>query len=142
MIENLLKHRRMGTTCKIIRKQSMGINMKRFLVCSLLCAFSVISNAQSIGSFLDFNLGQSMSEVRNIVNVKYPSATWENERCKIKNIRIAGEFFEILDLYFDNNKLTKGVFCHNTFNLDCISYEDAKRYVDNVSPQYINMISI
>lgn len=115
--------------------------MKRYLLCSVFSVFSIITNAQSIGSFLDFHLGQSMSEVRNIVNIKYPSATWDNERCHIYNIRIAGEYFKNLDLYFDNNKLTKGVFCHNTFNLDCISYEDAKRYVDNVSPQYINMIS-
>lgn len=119
----------------------MGINMKRLSVCSLLFAFSIISNAQSIGSFLDFYLGQSMSEVRNIVNNKYPSATWESKRCTINNIRIAGEYFKSLTLYFENNKLIEGRFYHSTFNLYCSSYEEAKRYVDNVSPQYINMIS-
>lgn len=115
--------------------------MKRLSVCSLLFAFSIISNAQSIGSFLDFYLGQSMSEVRNIVNNKYPSATWESKRCTINNIRIAGEYFKSLTLYFENNKLIEGRFYHSTFNLYCSSYEEAKRYVDNVSPQYINMIS-
>lgn len=115
--------------------------MKRFLVCSLLCTFTLISYAQSIGSFLDFYLGQSMSEVKSIVNNKYPSATWKSNECTIENIRIAGENFKRLCLKFDNYKLISGHFYQSTFNIDCFSYENAKRYVDSVSPQYINMIS-
>jgi hypothetical protein len=131
----------MGATCKKLHKQFIEINMKKLLACSLLCAFSLIANAQSIGSFLDFYLGQSISEAKIIVNSKYPSASWDNNKCTIKNVRIAGEDFKSLDLYFEHNKLTSGRFCQSTFNLDCSSYEEAKRYVDNVSPQYINMIS-
>ena len=115
--------------------------MKRLLFCLVLNVFAIISNAQSIGSFLDFHLGQSMSEVRNIVNYKYPSATWKSNECTIDNISIAGENFKGLCLKFDNNKLKSGQFFQSDFKLDAFSYENAKRYVDNVSSQYINMIS-
>ena len=71
----------MGATCKKLHKQFIEINMKKLLACSLLCAFSLIANAQSIGSFLDFYLGQSISEAKIIVNSKYPSASWDNNKC-------------------------------------------------------------
>ena len=117
------------------------ISMKKIFFCFILNAFALIANAQSIGSFLDFHLGQSISEVRNIVNYKYPSATWNGNNCTIDNIRVAGENFKTLCLTFDNNKLISGSFYMASFNLDCNSYVDAKRYVDNVSPQYIDMVS-
>ena len=115
--------------------------MKRLFVSSLFCLLAIFSSAQSIGSFLDFHLGQSMSEVRNIVNYKYPSATWKSNECTIDNISIAGENFKGLCLKFDNNKLKSGQFFQSDFKIDAFSYENAKRYVDNVSSQYINMIS-
>lgn len=115
--------------------------MKKIIIIIALIPFTIYSSAQNIESFLDFRLGQSVSEVRNIVKNKYPSAEWDNNRCDINNVRIAGEYFNTLRLSFANNKVVSGRFSKHTTNLDFPSYDDAKRYVDNLWPQYVDMMS-
>ncbi len=84
--------------------------MKRLFFCFVICAFTIITNAQSIGSFLDFYLGQSMSEVRSITNSKYSSASWDGNRCIIKNINLAGERFGSLYIDFQNGYINEAWF--------------------------------
>ena len=84
--------------------------MKRYLLCLALSAFSIITNAQSIGGFLDFYLGQSMSEVHSITNSKYSSASWDGNRCIIKNISLAGERFDNLYIEFQNGYINEAWF--------------------------------
>ena len=115
--------------------------MKRFLMCTFLGVFSLIIYAQSIGGFLDFYLGQSISDVRNVTYRKYPTAEWKDNECTIRNIRIAGESFKLLLLTFENNSLVRGRFIQSSTNHSCASYEDAKRFVDYNLPQYVDMIS-
>ena len=117
--------------------------MSRFLFCSLFCFFYLFSSAQSIGSFLDFYLGQSISDVRRIVNSKYPSAEWNNNECTISNVRLAGESFNHLYLKFQNNVLVSGKFVESSYNLDIptSSYEDASNFVNYHIPQYVDMIN-
>ena len=117
--------------------------MSRFLFCSLFCFFYLFSSAQSIGSFLDFYLGQSITDVRRIVNSKYPSAEWNNNECTIRNVRLAGESFDNLFLKFQNNVLVSGKFAKGSTNLaiSTSSYEDASNFVNYHIPQYEDMIT-
>lgn len=96
--------------------------MKRFLVCSLLCAFAIIANAQSIGSFLDFYLGQSVSEVRSITSSKYSSVSWDGNQCIIKNISLAGERFENLHIVFQNGYINKAWFEKSSVTMGSYSH--------------------
>lgn len=116
--------------------------MKRYLLCLVLSAFSIIINAQSIGSFLDFYLGQSMSEVRNITNSKYHGAEWENNLCKIQDVSLAGESFKLLALKFQNGKLSSSTFSKNyTFAQIVSGYNNAVRTMDNALQMASGMIS-
>lgn len=102
--------------------------MKRFVISSLLCAFSIINYAQSIGSFLDFYLGQSMSEVRSITNSKYSSVSWDGNRCTINNISLAGERFDNLYIDFQNGYIYEAWF--NKSSTSSGSYSHLTNYLN------------
>jgi len=88
--------------------------MKKIFFCFVFSAFAIISYAQSIGGFLDFYLGQSMSEVRSITNSKYSSVSWESNKCVIKNVVLAGEQFGGLYITFQNGYIYKAEFINNS----------------------------
>ena len=107
--------------------------MKKVFCLFIFFVFVLSTSAQSIGSFLDFYLGQPISEVKNITNSKYPTASWNEKCCIIQNVRIAGELFTRLYLGFDNNILTLGSFALTQkipFDIND-DYEAASSYLNN-----------
>ena len=116
--------------------------MKRQWFIILFTIFSIAAYAQTIGSFLDFHLGQSKYEVQRIVNSKYHGAEWENNLCKIQDVSLAGESFMLLALEFQNGKLSSSTFSKNyTFAQIVSGYNNAVRTMDNALQMASGMIS-
>ena len=116
-------------------------NMKRFCFIILFFVFSIGINAQSIGRFLDFHLGQSIYEVQNIVNTKYRGAEWKNNSCEIYNISLAGETFKLLTLYFQNGMLSEACFSYNHTGSMVYGYNNAVRTRNSALQRAGGMIS-
>ena len=107
--------------------------MKKLFCLFIFFVVVLSTSAQSIGSFLDFYLGQPISEVKKITNSKYPTASWDEKICTIQNVRIAGELFTKLYLRFDNNILTTGDFSlRQRIPIDIsFDYEAASSFLNN-----------
>lgn len=114
--------------------------MKRIIACSLICMFTLIINAQSIGSFLDFYLGQSISEVRNITNSKYYGVSWSEGGCKIPDVRLAGEQFNSLFISFQNGVIVEATFQYSQFPPSG-SYSTVVNNLNNAAEMQKQMIS-
>lgn len=96
--------------------------MKRLFVSSLFCLLAIFSSAQSIGAFLDFYLGQSISDVRRITSSKYLSVSWDNNQCTINNIQLAGERFSNLFITFQNGFVSEAQFVESSTSSGSYSY--------------------
>lgn len=102
---------------------------------SILIIFSIIcctlSYGQAIEKFLEFRLGQPISEVRNILNNKYPNAKWTENRYELnQKVQLAGETFESCNLFFNNGILTEAILYVGKHNL-VETNEEAVRFVEN-----------
>lgn len=87
--------------------------MKRFFLFSLSCIVFINLHSQQISKFLDFKLGQSITDVRNIIALKYGSAEWNGNDCKIFNVNLANEFFDQLTMEFRGGKLSRAIFLNS-----------------------------
>lgn len=115
--------------------------MKKLFFSFLFLLFSIVTYAQTIGGFLDFYLGQSKSEVQNIVNSKYRGAEWDHNSCKIEDISLAGESFNRLTLDFQNGILTSAI-CFRKFDNPWIDgYNNAERFFEYAQQEASNMMS-
>ena len=117
------------------------MQMKRQWLIIIILFFSILTNAQTISRFLDFHLGQSKYEVQNIVNTKYRGAEWNNDNCKIKNISLAGESFDMLTLSFQNGSLTNAIFARSYERKFIEGYNNSVRFLEYAQQQAKNMIS-
>ena len=105
--------------------------MKKIIVSACLCVCSIITNAQSIGSFLDFYLGQSMSEVRSIINSKYYSSEWNGNVCKIFNVSLAGEQFNQLTIEFSGGQIISATFLNSPDHIITFSSSDFNQRMES-----------
>ena len=87
--------------------------MKRIFMAILSCIMVSSLYSQQISRFLDFRLGQSVEEVRNIIALKYSSTEWNGNVCKILNVTLANEPFNQLTMEFYGGKLSKATFLNS-----------------------------
>lgn len=87
--------------------------MKRFSMVILLCITALSLHSQQISRFLDFRLGQSIAEVRNIIASKFSSTEWNGNVCKIYNVTLANESFNQLTIEFSGGQLARATFLNS-----------------------------